>query len=91
MEIKVLEKKKNKLKLEIIGENHTFCNSLRKELWNDKAFKVEIIAFGTHLKKEYGNTIDEINNLGFVVEHKIETLTIKVKNRERLMFLYEML
>ncbi|MBU4502483.1 MAG: DNA-directed RNA polymerase subunit L [Nanoarchaeota archaeon] len=40
MEIKVLEKKKNKLKLEIIGEDHTFCNTLRKELWNDKDVKV---------------------------------------------------
>ncbi|MBM3199950.1 DNA-directed RNA polymerase subunit L [Candidatus Woesearchaeota archaeon] len=40
MEIKVLEKEKNKLKIEIIGENHTFCNSLRKELWNDDDVKV---------------------------------------------------
>ena len=40
MEIKVIEKKKNKLKLEIIGEDHTFCNSIRKELWNDKDVKV---------------------------------------------------
>lgn len=36
MNIKVIEKEKNKLKLEIIGEDHTFCNALRKELWNDK-------------------------------------------------------
>ena len=48
---------------------------LVKELWNDKAFDVEIIAFGTHLKKQYGYTIDEINKLGFEVKHKIETET----------------
>jgi len=36
MKLKVLKKGKNKLKIEIIGEGHTFCNSLRKELWNDK-------------------------------------------------------
>lgn len=40
MEIKVIEKEKNKLKIEIIGEDHTFCNSLRKELWNDDDVKV---------------------------------------------------
>lgn len=40
MKIKVIEKEKNKLKLEIIGEDHTFCNSLRKELWNDKDVQV---------------------------------------------------
>ncbi len=40
MEIKVLEKEKTKLKIEIIGEDHTFCNDLRKELWNDKDIQV---------------------------------------------------
>ena len=40
---------------------------------NDKSFEIEIIAFGTHLKKEYGYTIYEIKNLGFNVKHKIET------------------
>ncbi len=40
MEIKVLEKSKNFLKLEIVGEDHTFVNALRKELWNDKDVKI---------------------------------------------------
>jgi GDP/UDP-N,N'-diacetylbacillosamine 2-epimerase (hydrolysing) len=48
---------------------------LVKELWNDDSFEVEIIAFGSHLKKEYGYTIEEINKLGFDVKHKIDTLT----------------
>lgn len=48
---------------------------LVKELWNDKSFEVEIIAFGSHLKKEYGYTIEEIKKYGFKVKHKIETLT----------------
>ena len=39
MEITPIESTKNKLKLEIKGEDHTFVNSLRKELWNDKAVK----------------------------------------------------
>ena len=40
MELKVLEKSKTKLKLEVIGEDHTLCNALRKELWNDDNVKV---------------------------------------------------
>ncbi len=28
------------MKIEIIGETHTFCNALRKELWNDKDVQV---------------------------------------------------
>lgn len=40
MEIKVLEKNKNMLKIEIVGEDHTFVNALRKELNNDKDVKI---------------------------------------------------
>lgn len=40
MEIKVLEQTKKKLVFELIGADHTFCNSLKKELWNDKSVKV---------------------------------------------------
>ena len=36
MEINVLEKEKNKLKFDIEGEDNTFSNILRNELWNDK-------------------------------------------------------
>ena len=39
MEIKILEEKKNKLIIELIGETHAFCNALKKELWNDKSVK----------------------------------------------------
>ncbi len=37
MEINVLEKSDNKIIFELIGEGHSFCNSLKKELWNQKA------------------------------------------------------
>ena len=47
---------------------------LIKELWRDKSFNVELIVFGTHLKKEYGFTIREIENFGFSVKHRIDTL-----------------
>ena len=40
MELKFIEETGNHLKVEIKGENHTFCNILRKELWNDKNVKV---------------------------------------------------
>jgi len=35
MEIKVLEQTKDNIKIEIIGEDHTLANSIRKELWED--------------------------------------------------------
>jgi DNA-directed RNA polymerase subunit L len=40
MEIKVLEDKKKRFVFELIGEDHTVCNALRDELWNDKAIEV---------------------------------------------------
>ncbi|MBN1502066.1 DNA-directed RNA polymerase subunit L [Candidatus Woesearchaeota archaeon] len=40
MEITILEDKKNRLVFEIKDENHTLCNLLREELWNDKSVKV---------------------------------------------------
>jgi DNA-directed RNA polymerase subunit L len=36
MEVKVLNKTKNELKLEIVGEDHTFCNLLQYVLLEDK-------------------------------------------------------
>jgi len=40
MEIKILEQETGRLKIEIQGEGHTFCNALRRELWNDKSVKI---------------------------------------------------
>ena len=40
MELSVLSEEKNKLKLGIKGETHTFCNMLREELWEDEHVKV---------------------------------------------------
>ena len=37
MEIQILEEGKTKLKFKIVGQTHTLCNLLRKELFNDKA------------------------------------------------------
>ena len=43
MEVKVLAKSKNELKLEIVGEDHTFCNLLQNVLLEDK--NVEIAGY----------------------------------------------
>jgi DNA-directed RNA polymerase subunit L len=43
MEVKVLQKTKNELKIEIIGEDHTFCNLLQNVLLQDK--NVEIAGY----------------------------------------------
>ena len=40
MEIKILDDKKNKLIIEVKGVDHTLCNVLKSELWNDKHVKV---------------------------------------------------
>ena len=36
MQVKVLERKPNELKIEIEGENHSFCNVLQKALLEDE-------------------------------------------------------
>jgi DNA-directed RNA polymerase subunit L len=43
MEVKVLQKTKNELKIEIVGEDHTFCNLLQNLLLQDK--NVEIAGY----------------------------------------------
>jgi DNA-directed RNA polymerase subunit L len=43
MEIKILNENKNRIELEVIGEDHTLCNSIRDELWNQE--NVEISAY----------------------------------------------
>ena len=43
MEIKILKEEKNKIEFEVIGEDHTLCNALRDELWNQE--DVEISAY----------------------------------------------
>lgn len=40
MEIEILEKSKDSIKIKVIGEDHTFLNALTKELWNDKNTQV---------------------------------------------------
>jgi len=40
MELKIIEDKKNRIVLEIGGEDNTFCNMIKKELWNDDHVKV---------------------------------------------------
>jgi DNA-directed RNA polymerase subunit L len=40
MEVKILESSKDSIKIELIGEDHTFANALRKELWNNSGVKL---------------------------------------------------
>jgi len=40
MQVKVLEKKANELKIEIEGENHSFCNALQRTLLEDKTIEM---------------------------------------------------
>jgi DNA-directed RNA polymerase subunit L len=43
MELKVLSKGKNELRIELVGEDHTFCNLLQNALLEDK--NVEIAGY----------------------------------------------
>ncbi len=43
MEVRVLERKPNELKIEIVGEGHTFCNLLGSTLLEDE--KVEFAGY----------------------------------------------
>nr|MBA4404735.1 DNA-directed RNA polymerase subunit L [Nanoarchaeum sp.] len=40
MEINVIAVDKNSMKIELIGEDNTFANALRKELWENKAVQI---------------------------------------------------
>ena len=40
MEIKILDDKKNRLLFEVKGSDHTLCNAIATELWNDKHVKI---------------------------------------------------
>jgi len=40
MEVKILDDNKNKLILEVGGADHTLCNAIKAELWNDKHVKI---------------------------------------------------
>ena len=52
MELEILEKDKNKIKFKIKGEDDTFCNMLRKELWEDKDTEIAGYNIGHSLKDE---------------------------------------
>jgi DNA-directed RNA polymerase subunit L len=57
MEIVTIENEKTRIKFQIKGEGHTFCNVLKKELWNDKS--VEIAGYNI----EHGMTTDPVFTL----------------------------
>lgn len=40
MEIKILDDKKNRLLIEVKDTDHTLCNALKTELYNDKHVKI---------------------------------------------------
>lgn len=46
---------------------------LLESLRNENTITLEVIAFGTHLREEFGYTINEILGYGFDVRHQIKT------------------
>ncbi len=47
---------------------------LLMELEKDTDIELSIIAFGTHLKKEFGSTVQQIEEDGFTIDEKIDNL-----------------
>ncbi|MBI2663389.1 DNA-directed RNA polymerase subunit L [Candidatus Woesearchaeota archaeon] len=74
MEIKVLENNKEKISIEVVEEDHTLMNALRKELWNDKDTEVA------------GYKIEHslISNPVLIVEHKKDAKKALLDAVERL-------
>ncbi len=58
MELIILEQKKHRIVFELKGADHTFCNALKQELWNDEAVKVAAYNIAHHL----------VGNPKFIVE-----------------------
>lgn len=46
MELNLIEHEKNRVKFEVKGEGHAFCNALRKELWNDSSVEIAGYSLG---------------------------------------------
>lgn len=44
MELKVIDRQKDRLTFDVIGADHTFCGALKKELWSDKNVKISAYA-----------------------------------------------
>lgn len=51
MELRAVEKKKEKLKVEVIGETHTLLNLLRENAWKDKADQASYMIEHPYLAK----------------------------------------
>lgn len=49
---------------------------LLKELRSQKEFQLDIIAFGTHVSRQFGYTVKHIEEDGFNVKYKIESLVM---------------
>jgi len=52
MEIKIIEEKKNLLIFKVLGEGHTVCNALKRELLNDDKVKTATYAVAHPLIEE---------------------------------------
>ncbi|MEK6861125.1 MAG: DNA-directed RNA polymerase subunit L [Nanoarchaeota archaeon] len=75
MELNILENTKNRLKFELKGEGHTFCNALKKELWSDNNIEIS----GYHIEHSL------VSEPAFTIEtSKGDPKTVLLKAVERL-------
>ncbi|HWZ21752.1 MAG TPA: UDP-N-acetylglucosamine 2-epimerase [Cytophagaceae bacterium] len=62
--------------------DYSIYTPLLRRMKEDSFFEVDIIAFGTHLSRKYGYTIDKIIEDGFEVKHRLETAPEKDSPKE---------
>lgn len=70
---------KHKIKIGILTSSRADYGiylPLLKLLKKSKEFNLELIVFGTHLKKKFGYTLNEILKDGFSVKHRINNLIV---------------
>lgn len=73
MELRVIEEKKNRLVFELKGADHTLCNPLKLELYNDKHVKIStysiqhpLISSPEVIVETYGEEIPRNTILGAI-------------------------
>lgn len=54
--------------------DYSIYKPLLDQISQEKAWQLEVIAFGTHLSEKYGNTGEAIIKDGFNISHKVDTL-----------------
>jgi len=82
MEINVIEQSDKKIVFELKGADHTFCNELKEELWNDDAVTAVAYAINHPLLGIPKFTVELKRKIGFSTIFKKAIDRIQKRNKE---------